>query len=500
MLMLTSKGKETMANSSSNRPMDKATVDVLNDVTNKVNANNQKLLGQQFASYTKAMNTTYTNAVSNNIPNYNGIQGINLPTVVWDGAQEITPSPKIDMEKDIYKNEFEECGSVEIGNGTLKEQPSPACFIGLIDEVSQDEDDLYTKLPDGEIISFKGHKEQISVEIDTWNNLIRSDLLGDEVKKAATCTIYIDGRIGRIIEGTDIQDLLMKADRAIDELKVMPFSIARDQFNLVGKEIYYDNQPAIIYNIDEENNCIHIIPDTNYLSNFHPPAYALEDDEVDEWIANFGQGMLIRDYDDKIWWWRNTVSTKNPNTDPTTDPYYKQFPQPLPSPSPYPLTNPNYPYTPGITGVPGISPWVVTNPYPVITTTPYTDTDTITWTVTNPIVPENAVYQYIDPITGATTITYNDAYITYNDAYNGGLRTDTVTAKEKAEATTPQDLDKIIKNGGSSYNRKFPTLGKYNKVAKKIPPKEIKEKLEPNCLQCGKTGTHLEECEGEWDF
>jgi len=301
--------------------------------------------GYNYTFITTPNTTTFTttpNTTTFTFPNYPPHYA-----PMYDDPVELEPSPNIDMELDIYKNEFEESTIVEIGDpsyGVVR-----AVSIGLIDSVSEKDEDLYAKFPNGEIIPFKGHTEKFTIQLETWNDLKRSDITGNEIRKAAICKILINNILARIIEGTDIQDLLTKTDRAIDELKAQPFSICRDRINLVNREIYYNNQPAIIDYIDEINNFIHIIPDPKYLSHFLPPAYAFEDDEMDEWIENFGHGMLIRDYDEKIWWWRNSTR----NIDPSTDPFYKQFPQPVaPSPlAPSPLApqfgDPNFYYPDG---------------------------------------------------------------------------------------------------------------------------------------------------------
>jgi len=346
-----------------NKPMDQATLDTLSKVSKDVNDNNEKLLNplnKISGKYTRISGpvngtmSTHINATQWNVTNintgYNTINaGYNTPQgglsspvsqPSWnqldqaEGPTPIEPNPNIDMELDIYKNEFEEIGVVTIGtggsaygileNGIFTSPAETIISIGLIDEVSQSEDDIYAKFPDGEIIPFNGHVEKFSIEMSTWNDLKRSDLTGNEIRKAAFCKIYINNKLARIIEGTEIQDLLVKADQAIEQLKVQPFSIARDSYKLVGREIYYDNQPAIIYSVDEPNNLIFIIPDARHLVSFSPPPYAIEDGDSDLWITNFGHGMLVRDYDEKIWWWRNN----NGNVDPSTDPFYKQFPQP----------------------------------------------------------------------------------------------------------------------------------------------------------------------------
>lgn len=304
-------------------------------LSNYYNLSTVSITGANYLPFTNTVNTTNTT----NTSHMQYISALaNGPLVSPEQKEPITPSPKIDMDNEIYKNEFEESAIVTIGNND-PEMKSTGIYqyeipdgtltasIGLIDSVSEDEDDLYAKLEDGEIIPFRGHQEKFSIRMETWNDLRRSDLIGDEIKKAATCHIYIDDKLARIIEDTDIQKLLMKANQAIEELKVQPFSICRDGETLLKRKIYYNNQPAIIVGIDEINNFIRIAPDTKYINNFTPPVYVIEEGESEEWINIFGNGIMIRDYDKKIWWWRDAKNGSWTNL--KDDPIYDESPRPI---------------------------------------------------------------------------------------------------------------------------------------------------------------------------
>lgn len=433
------------------RPMDQNTIDLLAKVTNQINTQNLQLITNGTINNTKTYSNTITNSTSGITPQ------------IIDEIIEPNSSPNIDMEDEIYKNEFEGCGAVVIGNrrpqkdefGFYSTTSLKNASIGLIDSVSEDEDDLYTKFPDGEIIPFKGHPEKFSVEIETWNDLKRSDLTGNEIRKAATCQIMINDRLARIIEGIDVQDLLMKANRAIDELKVQPFSICRDANSLIGREIYYYNQPAVIDYIDELNNFIHIIPDLRFISNFKPPAYAMEDEETGEWIDAYGSGMLVHDYDEQIWWWRNIKSN---NIDPNTDPFYGQFPQPVQQPTkPWPQPPLYYPNI--ITTNPWTTPYAVNTPY-ILGNIPMT----ITYTT--------------DPINGTLTelTNFTDVGDAVANAYTGLTKEQTKQAEIDLVNAVVKDINKA--HYGRSYGK---TAGakKFNNLLEKsaFPDKEYNADL-----------------------
>ena len=399
------------------KPIDQKTIDLLNEVTQQIKDQNEQIAQNNFphgpvAKGTQIGYTGYAGPTRSSITGFQSFQttGIaNVPLISNGLTYTVTtsvqtepipePSPYIDMENEIYKNEFEEFG----GTTVINENKEVIVSVGLIDSVSEYEDDLYAKFPDGEIVPFNGHIEKISVMMYTRNDFHRSDLIGSEVRKVAICRILIDDRLARIIEGTDIQNLLMKADRAIEELKVMPFSICRDGTNLLHREIYYNNQPAIIYGIDEVNNLLHIIPDTEFIENFTPPPYIIENNESEEWINAFGAGIMAHDYDEKIYWWRNTINA-------LTNEFKELHPQPTPVPTPVPFQVPvpgTYPVPGQVAtgGYPQISPWTWTNP---ITNTQiiYTqDTGTaVNYSAVNDTVGDTIVYSGKDSIKDAFSV------------------------------------------------------------------------------------------------
>ena len=398
------------------KPIDQKTIDLLNKATKQIKDQNEQIAQNNFfnglGAKSNQMGSTgggYTISSSTGVQSFQttGITYIPLIntsptyTVTTSGPFDpvIEPSPYIDMENEIYKNEFEEFGGATV----INENKEVIVSVGLIDSVSEYEDDLYAKFPDGEIVPFNGHIEKFSVEMYTRNDFHRSDLIGSEVKKVAICHVMINDRLARIIEGTDIQDLLMKIDRAIEELKVMPFSICRDGINLLFREIYYNNQPAIIENIDEINNLLHIIPDTEFIENFTPPPYVVENNESEEWIEAFGAGMMVHDYDEKIYWWHNTADT-------STNEFKELHPQPTPVPTPVPFQVPvpgTYPVPGKVAtgGYPQISPWTWTNP---ITNTQiiYTqDTGTaVNYSAVNDTVGDTIVYSGKDSIKDAFSV------------------------------------------------------------------------------------------------
>ncbi len=413
------------------KPIDQTTIDLLNEVTKQIKDQNEQIAQNNFfnglGAKSNQMGSTgggYTISSSTGVQSFQttGITNIQLIntspayTVTTSGPFDpvIEPSPYIDMENEIYKNEFEEFGGATV----INENKEVIVSVGLIDSVSEYEDDLYAKFPDGEIVPFNGHIEKFSVEMYTRNDFHRSDLIGSEVKKVAICHVMINDRLARIIEGTDIQDLLIKIDRAIEELKVMPFSICRDGINLLFREIYYNNQPAIIENIDEINNLLHIIPDTEFIENFTPPPYVVENNESEEWIEAFGAGMMVHDYDEKIYWWRNTADTstnefKELHPQPTPVPAPTQVPFQVPVPGTYPV-----PPWPGTVVYPQIAPWTWTTPATQIIYSQDSGT-AVNFSTTNDTIGDAIVYSGNDTIKDAFSVINNSVA---KDVYSSHFR------------------------------------------------------------------------------
>lgn len=222
-------------------------------------------------------------------------------------------------EDEIYNGNFEPVQNTEVvlkENYREGEYPPPEddlkltpAEVGIIDSVSQDDDDLYAKLEDGEIIPFKGHAEIISIDFYEWNSVKESSLMGRQVIGKAGCRIFINNRLARVLEGESVQELLTKADKAIDAALAQKHSIFREGKALQHQLIWYDNQPAIIFNVDIGNNLLTIIPDTGFIQRFLPPPSVFEEGITEEWVQKNSLSMNVHDYDEKIIWDRTVEAT-----------------------------------------------------------------------------------------------------------------------------------------------------------------------------------------------
>lgn len=180
---------------------------------------------------------------------------------------------------------------------------------------SESSNDYYVRHPWG-IIDFDGHRRPVRVEIEEYNYMKESEHSGDEVRKMCRSTIWINGCVARTNDGPrTVQAHLRLIERQIADLSDGGPSVWNDGEALVGRKIYYGRIPAVIERINTENAELYIVPTEDLV--FDPSPYAVEDDlKADEiggmppnyhtqmWLDDYGHGMMVKDNDQNIWWWR----------------------------------------------------------------------------------------------------------------------------------------------------------------------------------------------------
>ena len=171
---------------------------------------------------------------------------------------------------------------------------------------SRQDNNIYLRRPDGEIVPFDGHRRLIDVEITSSNYEKESELSGDEIRKSVVGSIIVDGVKLVEIFGREVQQVMEWVDRAIDEYAEHPsnwFSKkAREQ--MPGRQIYYYNQPATIKRIIEDQNAIIIETGPGFIV----PNRNDDDDDFDTWEDWKVDGHYeVKDdvLSPHIWWWRN---------------------------------------------------------------------------------------------------------------------------------------------------------------------------------------------------
>ncbi len=145
-------------------------------------------------------------------------------------------------------------------------------------------------------VPFSGYRHLIDLDFRSTNYLKESYLSGDEIRKGGNCAIISDGVQIYEFFFRDIQYALRKAASILDKLGDIAFNYydADERKSLVGRKIYYHNQPAIITGLIEDQGCVMIKAEDGTKFKF---PYMEDDDDDNE---------IIKDdiLSPHIWWWR----------------------------------------------------------------------------------------------------------------------------------------------------------------------------------------------------
>lgn len=170
---------------------------------------------------------------------------------------------------------------------------------------SRQDNNIYLRRPDGRIVPFDGHRRLIDVELKSSNYLKDSEWSGDEIRKSVTASIIVDGVKLVEVFGREVVDTLRRVERAIEKYSEHEsnwFSKkAREQ--MVGRKIYYYNQPATIIRLIEDQNAIIIETGPDFIA----PVRGDDEDDFDsweDWRVNGHYEVKEDVLSPHIWWWR----------------------------------------------------------------------------------------------------------------------------------------------------------------------------------------------------
>lgn len=173
---------------------------------------------------------------------------------------------------------------------------------------SRRDNNIYLRRGEGDIVAFDGFRRKIDIEIKSDNYLKDSEYSGDEIRKTVTGQVFVDGV--QLIEefGRDPQKMMHRLDRLIDKYSEHEsnwFS-KKERDNMVGRKIYYYDQPATIIRLVESQGAVIIATEAGFkIGQRHLEE---EDDFVgeywDEWKV--GDHYEVKDsvLSPHIWWWR----------------------------------------------------------------------------------------------------------------------------------------------------------------------------------------------------
>jgi len=171
---------------------------------------------------------------------------------------------------------------------------------------SRSDNNIYLRRPDGSVEDFDGFRRLIDIEIKSSNYMKESYLSGDEVRKSVIGKVFVDGVC--LIEefGREPLRMMRHLETLIEKYQEHEsgWFNKRDREKLVGRKIYYHDQPATIVRLIEDQGCIMIATEPDFV----PPARDKDEDSHDYW-EDWKQGDHYEVKDEvlspHIWWWRD---------------------------------------------------------------------------------------------------------------------------------------------------------------------------------------------------
>jgi hypothetical protein len=172
------------------------------------------------------------------------------------------------------------------------------------------DDSIYLRRPNGTITPFNGFRNLIDIQIKSSNYNKDSYWSGDEIRKSVEGIILSDGVPVYEVFGREVQYVMKQIERLIDELSEHEsrWFDKKSRDALVGRKIWYYNQPAIIKSLIESQGCMMI----ETLPGFVPPTRKDDDDDDDdfdyweeEWKVDGHYEVKEEVLTPHVWWWRN---------------------------------------------------------------------------------------------------------------------------------------------------------------------------------------------------
>jgi hypothetical protein len=169
---------------------------------------------------------------------------------------------------------------------------------------SRQDSTTYARWPDGSIEGFNGHRVLKRIEVEEGNYLKTSGLSGNEVRRTCSCKIFFNDRQVYELAGRDLAPMLLRIHRTISELLELPVNLAGNwDKELIGRKIYYHEQPAVI---------IHFFPDQGAIvmqadgCTFREPAWHKDKDDPHHEYPQENEDQEVKDdiLSPHIWWFR----------------------------------------------------------------------------------------------------------------------------------------------------------------------------------------------------
>lgn len=167
---------------------------------------------------------------------------------------------------------------------------------------SRRDNTTYARLPGGAIQGFSGHMLRRKVVIEEYNRFKESHYSGDEIRGGCRVQIFFDDFPAYEFFCNDTAWGFARAQVLMVELLESgpdEFWTPEGRQRLIGRKVYWRDQPGIITSVFADQGAVMIAPDGK--EAFNPPAYELEEDGPSFWEPGpIKEDILSR----QIWWFR----------------------------------------------------------------------------------------------------------------------------------------------------------------------------------------------------
>ena len=159
------------------------------------------------------------------------------------------------------------------------------------------------------LIAFNGNAPIWGIEYKQKNSY-RNKWGGTSVQFRGICTITRNGKAFYSFGARDVEYGLAKAQVLLSEIQEHPidFHCRNWREEVINREIYYCNQPAIItevYEYGEGEICVKIVPDKKYIEVFSKPPWMKEDHELEYYEEAYRDGVKDDILSSNIYWYRS---------------------------------------------------------------------------------------------------------------------------------------------------------------------------------------------------
>tara|TARA_Y100000310_G_scaffold299960_1_gene335243 strand:+ start:744 stop:1436 length:693 start_codon:yes stop_codon:yes gene_type:complete len=129
-----------------------------------------------------------------------------------------------------------------------------------------------------------------------------------EYRKGLRCYITRNGqKFYPVNYGRDIALAVATAQYKLSQIQEhsIPFFSIDFEKQLVGRAVFYEDQPAIIKRYNQGEGEVLVVP-AKEGEFFRPSCWAKTDDEIADWVNDYGNGLYVDILSDSIYWHRDT--------------------------------------------------------------------------------------------------------------------------------------------------------------------------------------------------